>query len=135
MFYNLICNTINILTEQQPNPNNQAFDGKMALIICLCCFLIPVVTLALVVFVKMLIKAIKNNHRIKKEEIVDVQTKYLSLFGEDNIISVSKNMTRVSVEVKDLDKVNFDGLKNLNVGILITGNVIKCSSKEFAENI
>ena len=41
-------------------------------------------------------------------------------------------MSRVNVTVKDLEKVDFDKLKELNMGVLVVGNVVKCASAEFA---
>ena len=40
-------------------------------------------------------------------------------------------MSRVNVTVKDVDKVDFDKLKELNMGILVVGNVVKCASADF----
>ena len=57
---------------------------------------------------------------------------FLDLFGKDNVISVDTVMTRVIIEVKDVELVQLEELKKLNVGILITGNVIKCSSEEYS---
>ena len=51
----------------------------------------------------------------------------------DNIVSMNVNMNRVTVEVKDINAVSFDGLRNLGVGVLISGNTVKCSSQEFAK--
>lgn len=102
------------------------------LLIALICFLVPIITLLLVVFIKQLVKRIKKikNTNNKKE------VKYLEYFGKpENIISVSKNLTRVTVEVVDLEQVNFEKLRELNIGVLITGNTIKCSSEEFASQV
>ena len=84
-------------------------------------------------FVKQLIKRIKklNNSNNKSSNI-----QYLDFFGgSENIVSVTKNLTRVTVEVVDLEKVNLEKLRELGIGVFITGNVIKCSSAEFAEQI
>ena len=43
-------------------------------------------------------------------------------------------MTRVSVEVVDLSLVNLEALKALQIGVLIVGNTVKCSSAEFASH-
>ena len=44
-------------------------------------------------------------------------------------------MSRVAVEVKDLELVNLEGLKALQIGVLIMGNTVKCSSKELVESL
>lgn len=102
-------------------------------LIAAACLIIPVVLLLLVVFVKQLIKRIKklNNSNNKSSNV-----QYLDFFGgSENIVSVTKNLTRVTVEVVDLEKVNLEKLRELGIGVFITGNVIKCSSAEFAEQI
>ena len=40
-------------------------------------------------------------------------------------------MSRVNVTVKDLELVDFDKLKSMNMGVLVVGNVVKCASSEF----
>mgnify|MGYP000242375730 CR=1 FL=1 len=84
--------------------------------------------------VKDLNKALDEKCRARYDSLTDedIKNKYLALFGEENIISISSNMNRVTVDVADINKVNFDGLRNLGVGVLISGNTIKCSSAKFA---
>ena len=48
---------------------------------------------------------------------------------------MSKNLSRVTVEVKDLELVQLDDLKAMGVGVMITGNVVKCSSQSFADQV
>lgn len=111
------------------------FLGKMEpilpLIISLVLMIIPIGILFVVATVKFIAKNFKKNH-VKVETEDDVKNKYLALFGEENIISISSNMNRVTVEVNDVNIVNFDGLRSLGVGVLISGNTIKCSSGKFA---
>jgi len=108
--------------------------NSLGLIICLLVMLIPISILAVIAFVKLLSKNIKRNKK-KVETSSDIINKYLIPFGDENIISISKNLNRVTVVVKDVTKVNLDGLKNLGVGVLISGNTVKCSSSEFASVI
>ena len=95
---------------------------------------IPIITLLIIALIKFIAKNFKRNHK-KVETKEDIKNKYLAPFGDDNIVSISKNLNRVTVEVKDINNVNFDGLRNLGVGVLISGNTIKCSSAEFARTI
>ena len=45
-------------------------------------------------------------------------------------------MSRVSVEVKDIEKVDTQGLKDNGAsGVLLVGNVVKCSYKEGADKV
>ncbi len=56
--------------------------------------------------------------------------------GSKNIISVSNEMSRIIVEVKDVENVDGNVLKDLGAtGVLITGNVVKASFQERAKNI
>lgn len=110
------------------------FQEMLPLIIALGILVIPTLILLFVVVGKLLIKNIKRNKK-KVESKDDIKNKYLAPFGEGNVLAVSVVMTRVTVEVSDISKVDFDGLRNLGVGVLISGNVIKCSSKEFANSI
>ncbi len=115
-------------------------------VITIVCIL-PIVVLAGIVFVKMIIKNHRNNKVLKEDGVPEViiekrknkksqSTNYLEYFGDqNNIVSISKTLTRVTIEVKELDKVDLEGLKKEGVGILIAGNTIKCSSQAFAEQI
>lgn len=103
----------------------------LPLVIALILMIVPIGVLLIIAVVKFIIKNAKRNHKsVESDE--DIKNKYLALFGEENIISISSNMNRVTVDVADINKVNFDDLRNLGVGVLISGNTIKCSSAKFA---
>ncbi|MCI6509132.1 MAG: hypothetical protein PUH11_00435 [Bacilli bacterium] len=106
----------------------------LPLLIAVIVMVIPIITLLIIALIKFIAKNFKRNHK-KVETKEDIKNKYLAPFGDDNIVSISKNLNRVTVEVKDINNVNFDGLRNLGVGVLISGNTIKCSSAEFARTI
>ena len=109
-------------------------ESMFALFIALGCFFIPIIILTIIVIGKMIYKATKKNKQTKNG--LDGEIKYISYFGGDNnIVNVSKDMTRVTVEVKDLEMVDFEQLRSLGVGILIAGNIVKCSSQVFADQI
>lgn len=121
------------------NAVNPQFELILWVITCVC--VLPIVILAMVVFIKLVIKHHRNVkiliqvEKVKKNK-KQITTNYLSYFGDDNnIVSVSKNLSRVTIEVKALEQVDLEGLKKEGVGILITGNVIKCSSQAFADQI
>ncbi len=126
----LILNTTTFLQTAQPEPNDKLW--QLAIIIALVCFLVPVVTLSIIVVIKKIIRIFRKTKKGVKANTSLSKEAFLALFGPENVISVDTVMTRVIVEVKDVDLVNLDELKKLNVGILITGNVIKCSSEEYA---
>lgn len=100
---------------------------------------VPILILAVVASV-IAIKKRKKNFKLSKDIKIDydaVQTNELSnLFGVDNIIDVSVDMSRVTVEVKDIDLVDAVGLQEYGAsGILLVGNKVKCSFKDDADNI
>lgn len=82
-------------------------------------------------FIKTVIKQVKMNKKYK-----NVNATYLPIFGGiENIERIERQLNRVLVEVKDITKVSIEDLQGLNVGTQITGNVIKCSSKEMADEL
>ena len=124
----LLLNSLRILTEDTPGDDL----WKLALIICMICFLVPVTVLSFIVVVKKAIRLLSKSPRAKLTKTNLSKEKFLSLFGNDNIISIDTVMTRVIIEVKDVELVKLEELKKLNVGVLIVGNTIKCSSEEYA---
>ncbi len=102
-------------------------------IVFVCCF-IPICILVIICFIKTIIKHHKKVKKFNKKKLNDID--YLSYFGSsDNIISVSKNLSRVTVVVKTIEDVNLEALKNSGMGVMVTGNTIKCSSQAFADQI
>lgn len=101
-------------------------------IVFFVCF-IPIFILVMVVFIKILIKHFRRVSKAKKSSS---NKKYLDYFGgADNVMSVTKNLSRVTVEVKSLELVDLEALKSDNIGVMITGNTIKCSSQKFADQV
>ena len=125
-------NLLYILTETNEAP---AFMDELAIWIAVGCFFVPIFVLTMVVCIKTLVKAIKKNHEAGKRLAAADNSHYELFGGNDNIISIKKEMTRVAVEVKDLEQVNLEGLKALQIGVLIMGNTVKCSSKELVESL
>ncbi len=104
---------------------------QLVLFIIFGCCLIPIIGLVLFAFVKMMIKQRKKMHKKPVTKLA-----YVDYFGgADNILQMSKNLSRVTVEVKDLELVQLDDLKAMGVGVMITGNVVKCSSQSFADQV
>lgn len=92
-----------------------------------------IVVLAIVAFIIRLTKTIKLNRKGKKAPLVSDDL-LLAYGGKENIQAVSKEMTRLTVEVIDLEKVNPDAIKELGAkNVLIMGNQVK-STYEDIEN-
>ena len=100
-----------------------------------------VVPIALIIILAITVAIIKVVKIYKKKPAVNVdleeQIKFYEAFGtKDNIISVGLELSRITVEVKCLDNVNLNMLKELGAsGVLVTGNVIKASFKEKSQQI
>ncbi len=70
----------------------------------------------------------KTSSAVDSEQVVAFQ---IALGGKDNIINFTKEMSRLHVEVKDIELVLVDRLKELGAsGVLIVGNLIKASFKD-----
>ncbi len=94
-------------------------------------FIGAILIVLLVKFILVVRKQIKTNKKFK-----NVNATYLPIFGGlDNIKRIERQLNRVLVEVIDMSLVNIEDLKTLNVGTQITGNVVKCSSKEMADEL
>ena len=93
-----------------------------------------IVVLAIVAFIIRLTKTIKLNRKGKNTKLVISDDLVLAYGGKENIETVSKEMTRLTVSVVDLEKVNPERIKELGAkNVLIMGNQIK-STYEDIEN-
>ena len=87
-----------------------------------------IVILAVVAFIIRLTKTIKLNRKYKKKGNAIDADLLLAYGGSENVEAVNKEMTRLTVTVKDLDKVNPERIKELGAkNVLIMGNQIKSS--------
>ena len=107
-------------------------DLPIAYIILACCVVVPIFVLLIVAFIIAIVKRIKlaKKYKPNKKTGINDETKTLLLeaFGENNIESVSVEMSRLTVEVKDVDLVNSDKIKEAGAnGVLLVGNKVKCS--------
>lgn len=107
--------------------------------------LLPIVVI-LILIVLVAIKISRNQISRKKlfkeypnaSEIEEAEKDaFLEAFGgSENIESVNREMSRISVTVKDVDIVLLEQLKALGAtGVLVMGNEVKCSFKDKAEYI
>ena len=79
-------------------------------------------------------KQIKRNKRASNKK-VDSSASVEIFGGLDNIIETQRQLNRILVKVVNKKLVNFEVLKEMNVGTQITGNIIKCSSSELADSL
>lgn len=123
-------------------------DGfeKVAIWIAIGCFFVPIFVLTIIVCIKTLIKKRQELTKLEKKIATDNEDEvpsksnkkslaekvdYYKIFGgTENIITISKELTRVSLTVNDIELVDFDQIRELKIGVLIAGNTIKCSSAE-----
>lgn len=123
---------LQILTETN---NNFDYDklGKIAIFIAIFVCCVPIILLVLIVCIKTIIKKRRAYRGINIPKQQQLNNNYEELFGgDDNIISIKKELNRVSITVKDLELVQTSKLQELKIGVLIMGNIVKCSSSEFA---
>ncbi len=103
--------------------------------VLLSAFVLPVFALILVALI---IKFAKSKKGRVDLTVPDDQNEIFETTygGKDNIVEVTKELSRVTVKVKDLEKVDLEVLKELGAdGILVVGDTVKCSFKERSENI
>ena len=94
-----------------------------------------------IVAIFFLIRKLIRMHKLGKDTVNEVDENlkddFISAYGGiDNIIDVKKEMSRITVTVKDIDIVNGEKLKELGAsGILFVSNMVKCSFNELSESI
>lgn len=100
---------------------------------------VPIALLILVSIVVAIVKAVKIFKTKKGKETFDFsqQVEFLEAYGsKDNIVNVSLEMSRIRVEVKNLEAVNLQKLKDLGAtGVLVMGNFITASFQERSNQI
>lgn len=130
-------NLINILTILAEVDTDRL--AKIAIFIAVFVFFVPVFLLTIIVCIKTIIKKRRAYKGIEIPRSKDIKKKtnneqYENLFGGyENIVSIKKELNRVTLTVKDLDLVQMDKLQDLKIGVLIVGKTIKCSSADFVQ--
>lgn len=95
-------------------------------------FIGAILLVLIIKFILTIKKQLKINKKFKNVQ----PSVYLPIFGGlENIERVERQLNRILVEVKDISLVNINDLQSLNVGTQITGNIVKCSSKEMADEL
>lgn len=89
---------------------------------------------SVVFFILRLVRIHKKGKKALEEDVSNVQNElFLAFGGSQNILSVSKEMSRITVEVVDIEAVNGDIFKTLGAtGVLLVGNKVKLS---FLDNV
>lgn len=92
---------------------------------------------AVVLFIIKLIRIDKKGKAASVEEVDELKNKLLeALGGSDNIISSNVEMSRVTIEVNDIELINGEILKEIGAsGVLLVGNKVKCSFNENAKEV
>jgi len=96
--------------------------------------IIPIAIILILVVVASAIRFKKYrdfNKEVDKNKAVDPEQQeifFKSYGGKDNIINVSHELSRITVEVKDIELVNLESLQALGAkGVLVMGNTVKAS--------
>lgn len=92
---------------------------------------------SVVFFILRLVRIHKKGKKALEEDALVVQDELFTFLGGNaNILNVSKEMSRITVEVVDIEAVNGDGLKTLGAtGVLLVGNKVKLSFSDNADGI
>lgn len=94
-----------------------------------------IILLALIAFIIALVKRTKVMKKPKISQ-ADTNNEIVEAFGTGNIIDVNMELSRITVKVKDMDIVNAERIKELGAsGVLLVGDLVKCSFKENVEDI
>lgn len=107
--------------------------------ILLLVMIIPVFVLVVIALIQATRKQVKNNKTLKsnlEHGVVDLeqQTMFLEAYGgRNNIVDTAMDQSRITVKVKDVDKVDVYQLQSLGASnVLITQTNVKCSFQERA---
>lgn len=106
--------------------------GTWALII-LAISIVPIIILIIYAVIK-LVKNKRGEALLRRDEITDGEDEnqkeyFFTLYGgKENINAVSLSFNRLSVRVKDIDKVKVDELKGAGAkGVLLVDDNVKCN--------
>lgn len=115
-------------------------NQEWALLLLAIC-IVPIAVLCIFA----IFKAIKNRKlKEKKEEseadeVIDVDQRkifYDAYGGEENVLDVTQEMSRITVKVREIDKVNGERLKELGAsGVLLVGDLVKASYSDRAKYV
>lgn len=94
-------------------------------------FIFCLLSIGIYKLIQIIVRQVKRNKRAKG--IVPFSDALEIFGGADNIVSTERQLNRIMVKVIDKKLVNFEALKEMNVGTQITGNIIKCSNEELAK--
>jgi phosphotransferase system IIB component len=109
-------------------------DGTIPIILVLI-IVVPIILLTLFVFVRLFSKAMIAGKKTE-EPSFDIGPLYDALGGKENIEDTKRDMSRITVTLKDIELINKDLLQNLGVtGVLLVGNQVKLNFKDKAEEI
>ena len=112
-------------------------DGWALILLAIC--IVPIAILIIFAIVKSIMKARKKQKEQENSEGVDEEQRaiFLNAYGgSENIESVSIERQKITVVVKDIEKVQGEELKNLGAtGVLLLGNEVRASFSDRAESV
>ena len=108
-------------------------EETLAIILLLVC-VVPILLLA----VFAIFKTIKNKSTLAEKHDINIEKEakdfeqqkifYDAYGGEENIIDITLTMSRITVKVKNIEKIKGEDLKSLGAtGVLFAGDEVKCS--------
>ena len=116
------------------------FQEWALLLLAIC--IIPIAILCVFAIVKTIRikkKEAKAREEAASEEVIDIDQRkifYDAYGGEENVLEVSLEMSRITVKVADLEKVDAERLKELGAtGVLIVSDMVKASYSDRAKYV
>ena len=116
------------------------FQEWALLLLAIC--IIPIAILCVFAIVKTIRikkKEAKAREESAGEEVIDIDQRkifYDAYGGEENVLEVSLEMSRITVKVADLEKVDAERLKELGAtGVLIVSDMVKASYSDRAKYV
>ncbi|MCK9536123.1 MAG: hypothetical protein M0R05_00820 [Bacilli bacterium] len=110
-------------------------------IIILAICVLPIMVLMLYALIMTINKrrqqTLARNKEIKESTDNTQKELFYRLYGgEDNIVNVTGELSRISVQVKEIDKVLVEELKETGAkGVLLVNDIVKCSFGDRASYI
>lgn len=116
-----------------------ALTNEQITLILLAVCMLPIAAVIVFAFIK-LFKFVKKKPLLSDEldeQLLEQKDVFYNAYGGyENVVEVNCEMSRLTVTVNDIQKVDGDKLKELGAtGVLLVGNQVKCGFGDRAKNI
>lgn len=117
-----------------------SLNSEQVTLILLGICMLPIAAVIVFAFIKVVKFAKKkpsfNEDELNEELILQREVFYKAYGGEENVLEVNCEMSRITVTVSNIEDVDTEKLKELGAtGVLLVGNQVKCGFGDRAHNI